>query len=254
MRTRVHRAIQSRTRGQTARVIPIAAPTRDGKRAAAWAHLGIATAGAGLLFASFRQRAAYCAAANPDTFSKDQSTPLYKGSGDPREAASLSDFRARSIDGTLVDLADYAAPGRVVLVVNVACKCGFTDTNLRELAHLHAEHGDRGLVVLAFPSDSFHQEPGDAAQIAATVRGQYGASFPLFDKVDVNGAGAHPLFKWLNAQAPGVMGIERVQWNFTKWLLVGGRIVQRYAPTTPPTKVFTDVEKHLGRSPREESE
>mmetsp|Transcript_10690 Transcript_10690/g.33968 ORF Transcript_10690/g.33968 Transcript_10690/m.33968 type:complete len:258 (+) Transcript_10690:34-807(+) len=254
MRTRVPRSILRRIRGEKVKAIPIAAPIRAQPAAISWTRFGIATAGAGLVLASFRQRAAYCAAAETSSFTKSHAGALFKGEGDPREATSLADFRARDIDGKLVDLAAYAAPGRVVLVVNVACKCGLTDSNMRELAQLHDEHGGRGFAVLAFPSNSFHQEPGDAAQIAATVRQQFGAHFPLFDKVDVNGADAHPLFKWLNARAPGMLGVERVQWNFTKWLLVDGQVVQRYAPTTSPTKVFEDVEKHLQQAEQTKKE
>ena len=156
---------------------------------------------------------------------------------------ALGDFSARSIDGDDTDLAAY--DGSVVLVVNTASQCGFTG-QYQGLQRLHEAYADRGFSVLGFPCDQFgHQEPGDEAEISSFCERNFGVSFPLFAKVDVNGSGAHPLFSWLRAEKGGLLG-SRIRWNFTKFL-VGrdGRVLARYAPTTEPAKIAGDIELAL---------
>ena len=156
---------------------------------------------------------------------------------------TLQDFSARANDGTEVDLSTYA--GQVALVVNTASQCGFTP-QYQGLQELHELYADRGFTVLGFPCDQFgHQEPGDDAEIAGFCERNFGVTFPLFSKVEVNGADAHPLYRWLRAEKGGLLG-GRVKWNFTKFL-VGrdGRVLGRYSPTTKPEKIAADVEKAL---------
>jgi len=162
------------------------------------------------------------------------------------DSTSLFDFTATSLDGEQVDLASYA--GRVVLVVNTASQCGFTP-QYKGLQKLSDDYGDEGLTVLGFPCDQFgHQEPGTDDEIGAFCEKNFGVTFPLFAKVEVNGDGAHPLFAWLRAQKGGLLG-DRIKWNFTKFL-VGrdGQVVSRYAPTTSPEKLGGDIEKALGQA------
>jgi glutathione peroxidase len=159
---------------------------------------------------------------------------------------TLHDFTATSISGDDTALADYA--GKVVLVVNTASKCGFTP-QYEGLEALQERYRDQGLVVLGFPCDQFaHQEPGSDAEIAEFCTLTYGVSFPMFAKIEVNGSGAHPLYRWLRAQHGGVLG-DRIKWNFTKFL-VGrdGQVIKRYPPTTKPEKIAGDVEAALGTS------
>jgi glutathione peroxidase len=156
---------------------------------------------------------------------------------------ALGTFSARSIDGTDTDLASY--DGSVVLVVNTASQCGFTP-QYQGLQRLHDAYADRGFAVLGFPCDQFgNQEPGDDAEISSFCEKNFGVSFPLFSKVDVNGSDAHPLFSWLRAQQGGLLG-SRIKWNFTKFL-VGrdGRVLSRYSPTTDPAKIAGDIELAL---------
>jgi glutathione peroxidase len=156
---------------------------------------------------------------------------------------TLSDFSATAIDGTGIDLSTYA--GKVVLVVNTASECGFTP-QYQGLQELQERYGDRGLVVLGFPCDQFGgQEPGDEAAISDFCERNFGVSFPLFAKVDVNGADAHPLWVWLKQAKGGVLG-SAIKWNFTKFL-VGrdGEVIDRYAPTTEPASIAEDIEAAL---------
>jgi glutathione peroxidase len=156
---------------------------------------------------------------------------------------TIADFSATAIDGTEQDLSAYE--GKAVLVVNTASKCGFTP-QYEGLETLYARYRDDGLVVLGFPCDQFRdQEPGDEAEIAEFCQMNYGVSFPLFAKVDVNGEHAHPLYRWLRAEKGGVLG-DKIKWNFTKFL-VGrdGKPVKRYGSTTKPEKLAPDVEKAL---------
>lgn len=157
---------------------------------------------------------------------------------------SLSDFSATSIDGKPVDLSSY--DGKVVLVVNTASKCGFTP-QYKGLQELQDTYGDRGFEVLGFPCDQFgHQEPGDEEEIATFCERNFGVTFPMFAKVDVNGDDAHPLFQWLKKEEGGLLG-GKIKWNFTKFL-VGrdGQVIDRFAPTTKPEKLTGDIEKALG--------
>jgi glutathione peroxidase len=158
--------------------------------------------------------------------------------------SGLANFSARAIDGSDVDLATYS--GEVVLVVNTASQCGFTP-QYQGLQQLHDAYAEQGFAVLGFPCDQFGgQEPGDDAEIAAFCERNFGVTFPLFAKVDVNGDRAHPVFQWLRAQKGGMLG-SKIKWNFTKFL-VGrdGQVLARYAPTTKPEKIAGDIEKALG--------
>ena len=153
------------------------------------------------------------------------------------------DFSATAIDGTDRLLADYK--GKVLLVVNTATQCGFTP-QFKGLEEVYQEYVDRGLVVLGFPCDQFgNQEPGDEAEISDFCERNFGVTFPLFSKVDVNGDDAHPLFDWLKDSKGGMLG-SKIKWNFTKFL-VGrdGQVISRYAPTTEPEKLSKDIEKAL---------
>jgi glutathione peroxidase len=155
------------------------------------------------------------------------------------------DFEAVDIDGRPQALSQFA--GKVLLVVNVASKCGFTP-QYEGLEALSRDYRDRGLVVLGFPCDQFgHQEPGDAAEIKNFCSLHYEVDFPLFAKIEVNGANAHPLWQWLKDEKGGVLGIGAIKWNFTKFL-VGrdGRVIKRYAPTDEPRSLVADIEAALG--------
>jgi glutathione peroxidase len=155
------------------------------------------------------------------------------------------DFDAVGIDGTPQPLSQYA--GKVLLVVNVASRCGFTP-QYEGLEALWRQYRDRGLVVLGFPCDQFgHQEPGDEAEIRNFCSLNYEVDFPLFAKVEVNGAGAHPLWRWLKGERAGVLGTEAIKWNFTKFL-VGrdGSVIRRYAPTDKPESMAADIGNALG--------
>lgn len=156
---------------------------------------------------------------------------------------SLQDFSATSIDGRDVDLGDYE--GKVVLVVNTASQCGFTP-QYQGLQQLHDEYGEQGFTVLGFPCDQFgNQEPGDDAEIAGFCERNFGVTFPMFSKIEVNGDGAHPLYQWLRDQQGGLLG-SKIKWNFTKFLVgKDGQVIDRYAPTTKPEKLGDDIEKAL---------
>jgi glutathione peroxidase len=156
---------------------------------------------------------------------------------------SLADFTATALDGREVDLGEYA--GKAVLVVNTASKCGFTP-QYEGLEALYGEYKDEGLVILGFPCDQFgHQEPGTDEEIGEFCQLNYGVSFPMFSKIDVNGGNAHPLYQWLRSEKGGVLG-NRIKWNFTKFL-VGrdGRVIKRYGSTTTPKALAADVEAAL---------
>ena len=156
---------------------------------------------------------------------------------------SLQDFSATSIDGRDVDLTEYA--GRVVLVVNTASQCGFTP-QYEGLQELHDEYTPQGFAVLGFPCDQFgNQEPGEDAEIAGFCQKNFGVTFPLFSKVEVNGDDAHPIYQWLRDSKGGVLG-SKIKWNFTKYLVgKDGQVIDRYAPTTKPEKLGDDIEKAL---------
>jgi glutathione peroxidase len=154
------------------------------------------------------------------------------------------DFNATALDGQPVDLQRYR--GKALLIVNTASACGFTP-QYQGLEALQRRYADQGLVMLGFPCNQFgHQEPGDEAAIGAFCEKNYGVTFPMFAKVDVNGDDAHPLFRFLKGEAPGVLGTEAVKWNFTKFLVNReGAVVTRYAPTTKPEDLGSDIEKVL---------
>jgi len=158
---------------------------------------------------------------------------------------TVYDFQAQTIDGQTVSLDQYR--DRVLLIVNTASACGFTP-QFGGLEKLHETYAARGLVVLGFPCNQFgHQDPGSNDEIATFCQRNYGVSFPMMAKIDVNGAGAHPLYQWLTAEAPGILGSKAIKWNFTKFL-VGrdGRVLKRYAPQDAPEKLSQDIEQALG--------
>ncbi|ODS64999.1 MAG: glutathione peroxidase [Arenimonas sp. SCN 70-307] len=154
------------------------------------------------------------------------------------------DFTATTLDGREQKLDELR--GKVLLIVNTASKCGFTP-QYEGLEKLWRDYADKGLVVLGFPCDQFgHQEPGDAEEIRNFCSLTYDVSFPMYGKVEVNGGGAHPLWKWLKSEKSGLLGLEAIKWNFTKFL-VGrdGKVIKRYAPTDKPESIRKDIEKAL---------
>jgi len=157
---------------------------------------------------------------------------------------SLYDLPARRIDGSEGDLSEYR--GKVLLIVNVASRCGFTP-QYAGLQALYEKYRDRGLLVLGFPCNQFgSQEPGTEAEIGAFCSSSYGVTFPLFAKIDVNGNEAHPLYQHLKSAAPGVLGTEAIKWNFTKFLVDRqGNVVKRYAPKEEPQDIARDIEALL---------
>ncbi|HEX8612977.1 MAG TPA: glutathione peroxidase [Telluria sp.] len=156
------------------------------------------------------------------------------------------DFKAADISGTPVDLAMYK--GQVVLVVNTASECGFTK-QYKGLEIVYQQFRDKGVVVLGFPCNQFGgQEPGSESEIGAFCEKNFGVTFPLFAKVDVNGENAHPLFQHLKKAAPGLLGTERIKWNFTKFLIgKDGSVYKRFAPATKPEELVADIEKLLAQ-------
>ena len=159
--------------------------------------------------------------------------------------SQVHEFSARTIDGDEKPLADY--DGKVMLIVNTASKCGFTP-QYAGLEKLYRDNQDKGLVVLGFPCDQFgHQEPGDENEIKNFCSLSYDVSFPMFAKVEVNGANAHPLYKYLTTAKKGLLGTTSVKWNFTKFLVDrDGNVVERYAPTDKPESIAKDLKKYLG--------
>lgn len=157
---------------------------------------------------------------------------------------SIYDFSVRDIKGNEASMADYK--GKVLLIVNTASKCGFTP-QFEGLQALHEELGDQGFEVLGFPCNQFmNQDPANEDAISQFCSLNYGVSFPMFAKVDVNGDGAHPLFQFLKREAKGLMGSEKVKWNFTKFLVNrDGQVIRRYAPTAKPADIRSDIEKLL---------
>ena len=158
---------------------------------------------------------------------------------------SIYDFEATRIDGTTVSLETFR--GHPLLIVNTASACGFTP-QFAGLETLHQTYGARGLVVLGFPCNQFGaQDPGANSEIAAFCQRNYGVSFPMMAKIDVNGPKADPLYQWLAAEAPGLLGSKSIKWNFTKFL-VGrdGLVRKRYAPTDTPASLAADIEAALG--------
>jgi glutathione peroxidase len=157
---------------------------------------------------------------------------------------TVYDFKAVSIEGQPADLSTQR--GKVLLIVNTASRCGFTP-QFTGLEKLWQTYRDRGLVVVGFPSNEFGaQDPGSNSEIASFCSLNYGVSFPMMAKVKVNGADAHPLWRWLRKQAPGLLGSEAIKWNFTKFLIGrDGRVIRRYAPSDAPESIATDIEAAL---------
>ena len=157
---------------------------------------------------------------------------------------TVMDFSAVLASGEPQDLNDYQ--GKVLLIVNTASKCGFTP-QYTGLESLHQTYGERGFSVLAFPCNQFGgQEPGSEEEIQSFCDLNYQTSFPLFSKIEVNGAISHPLYAHLKEQAPGVLGSKRIKWNFTKFLVnQEGEVVKRYAPSTKPEAIASDIEALL---------
>jgi len=155
------------------------------------------------------------------------------------------DFEAKSLDGKPVQLQDFK--GKALLIVNTASKCGFTP-QYQGLEEIYKRFRDRGLMILGFPCNQFGaQEPGSADEIGAFCEKNYGVSFPMFEKIDVNGDTAHPLYQWLKNEAPGVLGSKGIKWNFTKFLVDrDGQVKSRHAPTTKPEDLAGEIEKLLG--------
>ncbi len=159
-------------------------------------------------------------------------------------ATRIYDFEALSIDGKPAQLASQR--GKVMLIVNTASACGFTP-QFEGLEQLWADYRDQGLVIIGFPSNEFGgQDPGSNEEIASFCQLNYGVSFPMMAKVKVNGAEAHPLWQWLKAQKPGLLGTEGIKWNFTKFLVgKDGTVLKRYAPNDTPKSIRDDIEKAL---------
>lgn len=157
---------------------------------------------------------------------------------------TLYDFQPQLPDGSPFDLGQLQ--GKVLLIVNTASKCGFTP-QYNGLEAIHRQFKARGLEVLGFPCNQFGaQEPGTAEEIGAFCEKNFGVSFPLFAKIDVNGDAASPLFKYLKKEAPGLLGSKAIKWNFTKFLVSrDGRVVKRYAPQTRPEEMISDIEAML---------
>jgi glutathione peroxidase len=154
--------------------------------------------------------------------------------------SALSDIDVTTLDGQTKKMGNFL--GKATLVVNVASKCGFTP-QYAGLEALYRQYKERGLSVLGFPCDQFgHQEPGDAQEIRNFCSLNYQVSFPLFAKIDVNGANTHPVYSQLKAQAPGIFGSRKVKWNFTKFLIdADGNVVKRFAPVTKPEVLTAEI-------------
>lgn len=158
--------------------------------------------------------------------------------------STLYSFNATSLAGAPVSLDTYR--GKVLLIVNTASECGFTP-QYAGLQKLYDQYESRGFSVLGFPCNQFgKQETGEAAQIGAFCERNYGVTFPMFGKIDVKGGNAHPLYRYLTDEAPGIFGLKAIKWNFTKFLVDrNGNIVKRYAPSTKPDEIAADIEKLL---------
>jgi glutathione peroxidase len=159
-------------------------------------------------------------------------------------AESVYDFSAPLLDGQTVSLGDFK--GKVLLIVNTASKCGFTP-QYAGLEELYRTYNERGLQVLGFPCNQFGaQEPGSAEEIGSFCQRNYGVSFPMFAKIDVNGPGAHPLYQFLKGEQSGIFGTEAIKWNFTKFLIDRrGAVVDRYGPSTEPKAIAKQIEELL---------
>ena len=157
---------------------------------------------------------------------------------------TVYDFEALQINGKPISLKKFA--GKPMLIVNTASACGFTP-QFAGLEELHKTYGKKGLVVLGFPCNQFGaQDSGANSEIAEFCQLNYGVSFPMMEKIDVNGDGAHPLYQWLAKEAPGLLGTKAIKWNFTKFLVgKDGAVLKRYAPTDTPASIADDIEAAL---------
>ena len=157
---------------------------------------------------------------------------------------TVYDFEAQTIQGTSIPLSGFK--GKVMLVVNTASACGFTP-QFAGLEDLHKTYGERGLAVLGFPCNQFGaQDKGSNDEISSFCQLNYGVSFPMMAKIEVNGSGAHPLYQWLVGEAPGLLGTKAIKWNFTKFLIgKDGQVLKRYAPTDTPASLARDIEAAL---------
>lgn len=157
---------------------------------------------------------------------------------------TVYDFKEKTIDGNEIDFSTYK--GNVLLIVNTASECGFTP-QYKGLEELHKKFEGRGLKILGFPCNQFgHQEPGDSKSIASFCQKNFGVTFQLFEKVDVNGKAANPLFKYLTDAAPGVLGSKAIKWNFTKFLVDRqGNVIKRFGPNVEPEKIIPELESVL---------
>jgi len=157
---------------------------------------------------------------------------------------TIYDFEARQIDGRDMALSQFK--GKAMLIVNTASQCGFTP-QFSGLEELHKVYAEKGLVVVGFPCNQFGaQDPGNDGEIASFCQTNYGVSFPMMSRIDVNGPSAHPLYRWLCGEAPGLLGSKSIKWNFTKFLLGrDGRVVKRYAPLDKPAALAKDIEAAL---------
>jgi glutathione peroxidase len=161
-----------------------------------------------------------------------------------KKMSTVYEYSAKALDGSEIKLEQYK--GNVMLIVNTASKCGFT-SQFAGLEKLHEEYSKRGLSLLGFPCNQFGaQEPGDSTEIGAFCQKNYGVDFQMFDKIEVNGEHAHPLYKYLTDKVPGLLGLKDIKWNFTKFLVDrDGNIVKRYAPNVEPADMSADIEKLL---------
>jgi len=155
---------------------------------------------------------------------------------------TIYDFEAKTIEGVDVPLSNYT--DKVLLLVNTASQCGFTP-QFRGLETLHKNLSPKGLVILGFPCNQFgNQDPGSNDEIQNFCQSNYGVSFQMMEKIEVNGSNAHPLFVWLKKQAPGILGSEGIKWNFTKFLVSrNGQVIKRYAPQDSPESIAKEIEK-----------
>lgn len=157
---------------------------------------------------------------------------------------TIYDFSATAIDGTPVSL--NTLKDKVLLIVNTASQCGFTP-QYQGLQALYNNYASQGLTILGFPCNQFgQQEPGDSDQIQSFCEARFSVSFPLFQKIEVNGSNAHPLYQYLTKAAPGIFGTEAIKWNFTKFLVDrNGKVIKRYPPTTKPEDLEKDIQALL---------
>ena len=158
--------------------------------------------------------------------------------------SNIYQFEAELLEGEVKQLADYK--GKVLLIVNTASKCGFTP-QFAGLEKLYEKYKDQGLEILGFPCNQFGgQDPGTNKEIGSFCQRNYGVSFPMFAKVDVNGPTAHPLYQYLTTEAKGILGSQSIKWNFTKFLInQKGQVVKRYAPIVKPEKIAKDIQRLL---------